>query len=142
LAERVLIDTGPIVAILCREDAEHENCIECLRSLDAELDSCWPVISEAVFLLGGRADRVQSLLRMLATGAIHLASLGTDPEVVAWLGGFYERFGEHKPDLADAALMYLAERNRVKKVFTLDFRDFSIYRTSENRALEVVGPRD
>ena len=57
MAERVLIDTGPIVAILCREDAGHEKCVEILRVLEAELITCWPVISEAVFLLGGHGSR-------------------------------------------------------------------------------------
>ena len=70
MAERVLIDTGPIVAILCREDALHEKCVETLRTLVGELWTCWPVISEAVFLLGGRTDRIQSLLQMLVSGAI------------------------------------------------------------------------
>jgi predicted nucleic acid-binding protein len=140
MAERVLVDTGPIVAILCREDAEHATCVDFLRTLDAELYTCWPVIGEAVFLLEGRADRVQSLLQMLATRAIRCASLGPETDVVPWLINFYERFGDHAPDLADAALMYMTERDHVQKIFTLDLRDFSIYRTSDNRALEIIGP--
>lgn len=140
MAERVLIDTGPIAAILCREDAEHERCVDYLRTLDAELYTCWPVISEAVFLLGRRTDRVQSLLKMLTTGAIRVATLGAEMDVAPWLTSFYERFGDHAPDLADAALMYLAERDHAQKIFTLDYRDFSIYRISDKRALEIIGP--
>jgi predicted nucleic acid-binding protein len=140
MAERVLIDTGPIVAILCREDAEHQRCVEHLTTLDAELYTSWPVISEAVFLLDRRPDRVNSLLQMLITRAIRCVNLGTEEEVTPWLIHFYERFGEHAPDLADAALMYLAERDHVRRIFTLDLVDFSIYRTADNRALEIIGP--
>ena len=139
MPERILIDTGPIVAILCREDRDHAWCVEKLQALDGELFTCWPVISEAVFLLGGRMDRVHSLLQMLISGAIRCASLGTERELAPWLDNFYQRFGEHGPDLADAALMYLAEREQVKSIFTLDLRDFSIYRTSDNRSLEIIG---
>jgi predicted nucleic acid-binding protein len=139
MAEPVLIDTGPLVAILCREDAQHERCVASLRSIEGALYTCWPVISEAVFLLGGRTDRIQSLLQMLASGAIHCESLGTERDVVPWLANFYDRFGEHAPDLADAAIVYLAEREHAQKVFTLDFKDFAIYRTSDNRALEILG---
>jgi len=139
MPECILIDTGPIVAILCREDSGHADCVEKLQALDGELVTCWPVISEAVFLLGGRTDRVQSLLQMLIRGAIRCVSLGTEREVAAWFANFYQRFGEHGPDLADAALMYLAEREHVARIFTLDLRDFSIYRTSDDRALEIVG---
>src|SRR3954465_7077298 len=129
MAERILLDTGPIVAILCREDAKHDICVKILRTLEGELCTCWPVISEAVFLLGGRTDRVRSLFKMLATRAVHLISLGSETDAIAWLDGFYEKFGEQAPDLADAALVYLGERERVQKIFTLDIRDFSVYRT-------------
>ena len=138
MAERILIDTGPIVAILCREDAQHEKCVDCLRSIDGELWTCWPVLSEAIFLLEGRADRVQQLLSMLTLGAIRCMSLGSEMHVAPWLASFYERFAEHAPDLADSALVYLAERDQVVKIFTLDLRDFAVYRTSENRALEII----
>jgi predicted nucleic acid-binding protein len=139
VAEQVLIDTGPIVAILCREDANHAGCVQTLQSINAELVACWPVISEAVFLLGGRIDRVQALFEIFSSGAITIASLGNDRVIVEWLEAFYSRFGQHKPDLADAVLMYLAERDKIQSIFTLDRRDFSIYRTSDNRSLAILG---
>lgn len=140
MAERVVIDTGPIVAILCREDAEHTKCVALLQSLDAELCTCWPVISEAVFLLEGRNDRVQSLLKMLETGAIHIVSLGAASETILWFTTFYKRFAEHSPDFADAAIMFLAEQNNIQRIFTLVYRDFTVYRTSDDRALEIAYP--
>lgn len=141
MAERVLVDTGPIVAILCREDAQHENCVEHLRSIEGRLCTCWPVISEAVFLLGGRAERFEALLQMLLSGAIHCESLGSQQVVAPWLMSFYRRVRDHAADLADAALVYLAERDGDKRIFTLDFRDSAIYRASNNRALEIIGSK-
>jgi predicted nucleic acid-binding protein len=41
-------------------------------------------------------------------------------------------------DLADAALMYLAEREAIRHVFTLDRRDFSLFRTNSGIALELL----
>ena len=75
---------------------------------------------------------------MLISGAIRCEGFGTELQVAHWLMNFYERFGEHAPDLADAVLVYLAERDGVEMIFTLDFQDFAIYRTSDNRALEVL----
>ncbi len=40
--------------------------------------------------------------------------------------------------IADAALMYLAEREGIDTLFTLDRRDFSIDRTTDGRALRIV----
>ena len=40
--------------------------------------------------------------------------------------------------LADAALVYLAEREGLDTVFTLDRRDFSVYRFSRNRSFHLL----
>jgi hypothetical protein len=37
--------------------------------------------------------------------------------------------------------MYIAEQEAIDTVFTLDRRDFSIYRTSDDRALAIVPER-
>jgi predicted nucleic acid-binding protein len=43
-----------------------------------------------------------------------------------------------RPQVADAALVYLAGREKIETVFTLDRRDFSVYRASGRRALSIV----
>jgi hypothetical protein len=40
--------------------------------------------------------------------------------------------------VADAALVYLAERERIATVFTPDRRDFSVYRLNRNPALRLI----
>ena len=40
--------------------------------------------------------------------------------------------------MGDAALMYLAEREGIDSVFALDRRDFTIYRTTDGRALIII----
>lgn len=40
-------------------------------------------------------------------------------------------------DFADAALTHLAEREGIEQVFTLDRRDFSVFRTSAGRPLSL-----
>jgi predicted nucleic acid-binding protein len=40
--------------------------------------------------------------------------------------------------LADAALVHLAERENIRTVFTLDRRDFSIIRLKRNRPLRLI----
>jgi len=51
---------------------------------------------------------------------------------------FISKYGNMRADLADASLMYVAEYEEVEAIFTLDRRDFSVYRTSKNRALKIV----
>lgn len=140
MANCVLVDTGPLVAILCREDAQHHACVDALQNLREDLVTCWPVVTEAVHLLGDRVDRIRRLLGMFTGGAVRCADLPTD--AATWLDAFYARFADHAPDLADATLMLLAEREGVETVFSLDRRDFAIYRTSDNRSLKVIPAPD
>jgi predicted nucleic acid-binding protein len=53
---------------------------------------------------------------------------------------FRGRYQNLKPDLADAALAYLAEREDITTVFTLDRRDFATYRRQDGRAFDLLPP--
>jgi len=49
-----------------------------------------------------------------------------------------KRYEDIRPQLADAALVYLANREQIDTIFTLDQRDFAIYRSGRNRAFNIV----
>jgi predicted nucleic acid-binding protein len=136
MPDYVLVDAGPLVAILCREDAEHQRCVEALQSIRADLVTCWPVLTEVIHLLGGRLDRVRHLLAMMINGALRCSDLPNDAAEL--LDRFYVRFADQRPDLADAALILLAERDFIDTVFSLDQRDFAVYRTTDGRALTLI----
>ena len=134
--KRILVDTGPLVAILSREDAHHRACVAALRDMSGPLLSCWPVITEAAWLLRRSPRAVQQLLRSMDAGFLELLPLaGTEAKAIASLMNKYERI---RPQLADAALVYLAGRERIDTIFTLDRRDFSVYRTARRRAFRIV----
>ena len=48
------------------------------------------------------------------------------------------KYGELQPQLADASLMYLAKTCGIRRVFTLDKRDFSVFRLEDGSAMEVI----
>ena len=43
-----------------------------------------------------------------------------------------------RPQLADASLVYLAGREQIETIFTLDRRDFSLYRTGGKRSFPIL----
>ena len=133
---RVLIDTGPLVAIFSDRDAHHELCVSTLGSLVPPLLTCWPVLTEACWLLRQRPDSIRKLFQSCKDGLFELAPL--DDDALDWVPKFLERYESAGPQLADAALVYLAEREKIRTVFTLDRRDFGIYRLSRNRALTLI----
>jgi len=132
----VLIDTGPLVAIFLRTEQHHEICVEQLRTVKPPLLTCWPVITEAAWLLRRSRTAIQQLLGAFNSGLLRLLSLEQD--AVPWIAAFLHKYRSLGPDLADAALVYLAERDGIDTVFTLDRRDFSVYRLAGNRRLELL----
>lgn len=133
---RVLIDTGPIVAMLSESDQHHERCSVQLDELRPPLLTCWPVVTEAQWLLRHDDQAVDGLFRAFDGGL--LALLPVDESAMPWLAAFLRRYRKIEPDLADAMLVYLAEREGIRTLFTLDQRDFSIYRYAGNRRLNII----
>ncbi len=122
-----LVDTGPLVALLDRSDAAHQSCVEALKSLPAPLLTVWPVMVEAMYLVGGWEPQAQlQLWNWLEDGALKLCDLL--PEDFPRLRTLMEKYRNLPMDLADAALVRVAERERIADIFTLDRRDFSVYR--------------
>jgi len=49
----ILTDTGPLVALLDKSDANHQACLAASQGLPAEpLLTTWPCFTEAMYLLG------------------------------------------------------------------------------------------
>jgi uncharacterized protein len=134
--ERVLVDTGPIVAILRKSDSNHAACSEALRSIRRPAPTCWPVVTEAAWILRKDRKAVRELLRFFEEDVLQVLEI--EPHAFAWLSSFFERFSDQEPQLADASLVYLAERQGIDAVLTLDARDFSIYRTPKGKALRLI----
>jgi predicted nucleic acid-binding protein len=137
---RILVDTGPLVAILSREDAHHRTCVAALREMTGPLFSCWPVITEAAWLLRRSPRAIQQLLGSMNSGFLELLPVaGTETKAIA---AVMKRYESIRPQLADATLVYLASRERIDAIFTLDRRDFSVYRTSRKRSFKILPEMD
>jgi predicted nucleic acid-binding protein len=134
--KRVLVDTGPLVAIMSRADHHHKTCVETLHDLPGPLFSCWPVITEAAWLLRGQAGAVQQLLAGIAEGFLELLPIQSTE--AAEIGKLMEKYKNIRPQLADAALIYLAKRDAIDVIFTLDRRDFSIYQTGRKGGFRII----
>lgn len=63
---------------------------------------------------------------MLESDTLALLPLGQ--EDVPRMRELMEKYRDLPMDLADAALVRAAERERLRRVFTLDRRDFALYR--------------
>jgi predicted nucleic acid-binding protein len=134
--KRVLVDTSPIVAILSRRDQYHRTCVDALRDMPGPLFTCWPVITETVWLLRRDANAIQQLLSSMDGGLFEMLALTTaDAKPIS---AIMKKYRDIRIQLADAALVHLAARDGLDTVFTLDRRDFSVYRLPRGRAFRVI----
>lgn len=132
----VLVDTGPIVALLDRSDAEHEAIVAALDGLRDPLLTVWPVIVEAMYLLAFSWPAQKALWEMLETAAVHLLPLGTSD--VPRLKQLMQKYRDQPMDLADAALVRVAEREGLRRILTIDRTDFSVYRVARRGRFVLI----
>jgi predicted nucleic acid-binding protein len=124
------------VAIASARDQYHRLCVEQLRQLQPPLLTCWPVITEAAWLLRHHPSAVERLLGSFEVGLLRLLIL--DEKALRWLAKFLIRYRKMGAQIADGALVYLAEREGIDTVFTLDRRDFLVFRLGNGLSLRIL----
>jgi predicted nucleic acid-binding protein len=133
-----LTDTGPLVALLDKDDSRHADCVAAAGRLPAgPMLTTWPCFTEAMYLLGAVGGyRYQAeLWRLQQTGRLLVQDL-TAGEVQR-AAALMQKYQDRPMDLADASLVAVAETRSLTRVFSLD-ADFHIYRLAGGAALEVV----
>jgi predicted nucleic acid-binding protein len=132
----VLVDAGPLVALLDGADPAHESCVAALKAIRQPLITVWPAFTEAMYLLGESWPAQKALWSRLETEALALAPL--DDTDAPRMRELMEKYRDLPMDLADAALVRVAERDSLAEIFTLDRKHFSIYRAGRRRRFSVV----
>jgi len=132
----ILVDAGPLVAVLDRSDRHHAACVGALRTIRGSLFSVWPVVTEAMCLLGFSVKAQTALLEMIELGTLKILAL--DPGDAPRVRELMVQYRDHPMDFADAALVRVAEREKLRRVFTVDRRDFAVYRPSRLGRFAII----
>ena len=135
-SHRVLLDTGPLVALLAESDSAHRRCVETLAKLSPPLFTCWPVITEAAWILRRQARPLDRIADAHSAGMFDILAL--EEGSLADIAALMRRYEDAGIQFADAALAHLSDRENIRTVFTTDRRDFSIIRLKRNRTLKLL----
>ena len=135
-APGILLDTGPLVALLSKHDANHARARRLFAECVPPFRSCEAVVTEACFLMrkvhaAGPAEVVALGRRGVYNVAISLE------EHWANIEGLLRKYGDQPISLADACLIRCAEIHQEARIFTFD-GDFSVYRWGRDRKFECV----
>lgn len=122
----ILVDAGPLVALADPTDAHHDACVRALERIDEPLGTVWPALTEAIYLVQRWPRAQMEILDLVQTGTLRVLPLGR--EDMARVKALMTKYRDLPMDLADAALVRAAEREGVRTIFTVDRRDFSLYR--------------
>lgn len=137
----ILTDTGPLVALVDSDDANHTACETVLPTVSPSMVTPWPCFTESMHLLGraGGHRAQDALWEYVAQGLVHIHERSVAEQIR--MRELMEKYGDTPMDLADAALVAAAEALEVTCIFTID-SDFYVYRLADSTALEVTpGPR-
>jgi len=132
----ILVDAGPLVALMDDDDQYHAPCLEVWRALEEPIATVWPVLGEVMHFLSDEPAAQQGIWKMIETGAIALLPLGLSD--IPRIRELMAKYADRPMDLADAALIHVAEREGIRKIFTVDKKDFAVYRLHGRTRLTLL----
>ncbi len=131
----LLIDSGPLIALFDRSDRYHIKTKEFLKNFKGKLLTSWAVITEVSHILDFNLNVQIDFLKWVEIGGVKLYNIEqNDLEDIITL---MQNYTNVPMDLADATLMYIAHKENIKKIASID-SDFDIYRTLKSGFLENV----
>ena len=132
--ERLLVDTGFLVALGRSRDSLHDSARAFLEGCTIPLATVTAVVVEACHFLN--TDSRRALLAWLSEGGP--AVIEVPPEAYPELSKTMERYKERDVDFADAALVWLAEQTGHRSILTVDEADFRRFRLKDRGRFELV----
>jgi len=133
----VLLDAGPLVALVNPRDQWHEWTRAQLGEIVPPLDTCESVISEACFLARRTYGGVDGILSLVDRGVFELG-IGLK-EHFTEVAALIRRYANVPMSLADACLVRMSELETDCVVLTLD-SDFRIYRRHGRQKIPLLMP--
>lgn len=134
----LIVDTGPLVAYLNRNDPDHGRCAALLESRTDELLVTPYVVTEACYLVGKYvgAEAEINLVEALVGGDLSQVNIAAGDLIrMAELMRQYRGF---PLGIADASVFPVAERLQADEVATLDHRHFRAVTPAHVVALKLL----
>ena len=132
----ILLDTGPIVALLSHNDANHERARALFAECAPPFRCCEAVIAEACFLM--RNVHSAGPAEVLALGRRGVYDIAISAaEHWAQLEALLKKYSDRPISFADACLVRCAEIHQEARILTFD-SDFAIYKWAKNRKFELL----
>lgn len=137
MKSQVIVDTGPLVALLNSRDKHHAWVMQQLGNIQPPMVTCEAVLAEATYLTRAVPGARIALIEMLGEGFLNIGMAVADHH--STLLTMIRRYADLPMSLADACLVRLAELYPQSPVLTLD-SDFVVYRKNGRQVIPLICP--
>jgi predicted nucleic acid-binding protein len=132
-----LLDTGPLVAFFDRSDSAHDWSKEMWAQAPVPMMTCEAVMAEAAYLLHEHAGLGPEKLMVLFERGVISTPFRLEEHSAA-VGLLMAKYSDQNMRVADACLVKMSELHRDCRVFTLDARDFRVYRRFDRQVIPLI----
>lgn len=136
MADELLLDTGPFVALIDRSEKLHDECVAALESWTGPIVTTEAVLTETLYLVGPEWRAQKVCLEFILRGAFQVVP--SSQASLRRVAVLMEKYRNVPMDFADATLVALGEELETDLVFTLDRRGFSTYRLGRRKAFQLI----
>ena len=137
MTQPLLVDAGPLVALLSERDRYHSWARQAFARTTPPLRTCEAVLSEAWYLLRLTRRGQTAVLEFVERGLVTV-DFALSSELAA-VRRLVTRYRDRPMSLADACLVRMAELYDEAAVLTLD-SDFTIYRKNGRQVIPLIEP--
>ena len=137
--QKVIVDTGPIVAFLNKKDRYHEWTKTQFATMSPPLLTCESVLSESCFLLRHYENGASNVLTLLERKLLTIP-FRLEDELIA-VKELINKYNNIPMSMADGCVVRMVEQISGSVVFTLD-SDFKIYRKNNRKIIPTIMPDD
>ena len=135
MKNRVLIDSGPLIALFDRGDKYHKTVLSFLEKFEGNLVTTWAVMTEVSHMLDFNLNVQLDFLKWVELGAIEIYDMKqSDLSVIIPM---MMKYTDVPMDLADSSLMFIAQEEDIHDIVSID-SDFDIYRTLKRKFLNNI----
>ncbi len=121
--KKILIDSGPLIALFDKSDKYHESAIKFIQNNKLPLITTIASITETLHLLDFNRNAQIDFLEWINNGALEIQNI----EISDFnrIKGLTEKYRDLPMDFADSCLVFLAEK-------------LSIYRIKDKNTFEII----
>ena len=131
-----LIDTGFILALIDGDESWHHPCVQAYNRTRLPLLTTEAVLTEVFHLARRSSLDPRGVWQLLRSGAIEMCPI--DNKELSQIEALMRDYADRPMDFADATLVYLAKRESLPTILTVDHADFETYRIEGKRRFRIV----